>query len=527
MHTDEDRWQTLALISLCLILSGTLLFLVVQIIRLAPVLGATAPRTSRTAIPVVEETHQVFGFLGTTTPLVQDAPASSLGSGGLMSETSQPPSALEVIESPFPTVSLEPPLIVTPSPTLAPERHSSTARPTAMPVDLEATPVLSSSYPIPTPVPRLPIPEQAITIVLLGSDQRPDWQHWNTDAIQYVIIYPDVSSVTVVSIPRDLYVYLPRLGMRRINTADMYGELYDFDGGGFGFLNQTLLYNLGITADYYAKVNFQGLEALVDALGGIDVPVHCRLEDYWPYPDEQGEYHRIALDPGVHHMDGKLALWYARSRKTTSVFDREARQQQVLEAMWLKAREKGMLNMLPALYRQYGELVQTDLGWGMILKLGMLAARLEPSRVTMVNIGSEQVIPYVTDFGGYVFLPVWEEIAPILDRALRPPAPSRLQRGFVRIEVINGSSHPQWELLAADRLWDYGFTPVVGQPNGQYYEQTLIQVLADHAKGTGLSAVQEAFSLDDTRVIYVGDDGSEFKLRLILGEDYHPCPRTP
>lgn len=528
MHTDEDRWQALALVSLCLILAGALLFLVVQIVRLAPALGAAPLGVSHTVVPAGEETHQALSplDLGATPILTQASMPPSPEPQEPTDDASPSPQTHNTVTTPPPPVTSTPLPASTPVP-LGPWGHLPSARPTAMPVDLEATPVLSSSYPIPTPVPRLIIPEQAITIILLGSDRRPDWQHWNTDAIQYVIIYPETSSATVVSIPRDLYVYLPGLGMRRINTADMYGELYGFDGGGFGYLNQTLLYNLGITADYYAKVNFQGLKALVDALGGIDMPVHCRLEDYWPYPDEQGEYHKIALDPGIHHMDGKLALWYARSRKTTSVFDREARQQQVLEAMWWKAREEGVLNMLPALYQQYGDLVETNLGWGTMLKLGILAARLEPSRVRMVNIGREQVIPYVTDFGGYVFLPVWEEIDPILERALLPPAPSRLQRGFVRIEIVNGSSHPQWELLAADRLWDLGFTPVVGGSDGQRYEYTMIQVLADYAKGTGLSAVQEAFGLDESRVVYVGDDGSGFKLRLILGQDYQPCPRAP
>jgi LCP family protein required for cell wall assembly len=362
-----------------------------------------------------------------------------------------------------------------------------------------------------------------MTIVLLGSDRRPDWQHWNTDAIQYVVVYPRIPSVALLSIPRDLYVYLPSFHMGRVNLADMYGDVYDFAGGGFGLLNQTLLYNLGITADYYVKVNFQGLKDIVDTVGGIDVPVHCHLEDYWPYPDENGEYHRIALEPGIHHMDGQLALWYSRTRKTTSVFNREERQQQVLEAIWMKAQAGNLLEVLPALYEQYGDMVETNLGWGNILSLGMIASQIEPSQVTMYNIGPQEVNPYVTAQGGSVFLPEWEPLASVVDRALLPPSSSRAALASARIEVWDGTGHADWDLLAADRLYQSGLTPVLGTGNGEAFLQTHIQVFGDHAKGTGLSSVQTIFGIPDSQVSYVGASNGDIKLRLILGSDYQVC----
>lgn len=361
-------------------------------------------------------------------------------------------------------------------------------------------------------------------MVLLGSDERPDWEHWNTDVIQYVIIYPDIPSVAVLSIPRDLYVYIPRFGLSRINVADMYGERYEFDGGGFGLLNQTLLYNLGITADYYAKVNFQGLKTLVDALGGIDVPVPCRIQDYWPYPDENGEYPWMVLEPGMQHMDGQLALWYSRTRKTTSVFNREERQQQVLEGMWRGAKSTGLLGMLPTAYEQYGKHVQTNLGWGNILALGKIAMQLEPSQVMLYNIGRDEVTPYTTPYGGSVYLPRWDKIAPVIERALLPPDPSRAARNAVKIEIWNGSTHEDWDILAADRLYHYGFTPVLTEYEGEGYDQTMLHVFSTHAKGTGTPILQELFGLTDENVVYLGGNKSDIKLRLILGNDYNPCP---
>ena len=423
----------------------------------------------------------------------------------------------------------------TPSPTSTPRPTSTSTptqtptpypprRPTAVSVVLPETTDISTSYAIPTSVPRYAISEDALTIALLGSDQRPDWTHWNTDAIQYLVIYPDIPSVTVLSIPRDLYVYIPDYKLSRINVADMVGTLNNYDGGGLGLLNQTMLYNLGITADYYVKVNFQGLRALVDGLGGIEVPVHCRIHDYWPYPDENGEYQIITLEPGVHHMDGKLALWYARTRKTSSVFAREMRQQQVLEAMWHAAKADDVFNLLPSMYEQYSDMIQTDLGWGNILTLGTLATQIDGTDVRLFNIGSQQVKYYVTPQGGNVFLPLWDELSQVIDRALLPPASSRAALSAVQVEVWNGTEHVDWDQLAADRLYNSGFTPIITPADRRNYTHTTIQVFGTHAKGTGLSVVQEVFHISDHNVSYHDVDRGNIKLRIIIGADYQTCP---
>lgn len=376
---------------------------------------------------------------------------------------------------------------------------------------------------IPTPVPRYPIPPEAVTIVLLGSDKRPDWNYWNTDAIQYVVVYPDIPSVSVLSIPRDLYVYIPNMRMSRINTADSYGERFGYDGGGLGLLNQTMLYNLGITADYYAKVDFSGLVGLVDMLGGVEVPVHCHLHDYWPFPDENGEYHILTLEPGLHHMDGELALWYSRTRKTTSVFAREARQQQVLEAMWRTAKQSNLFSMIPALYEQSRDLYQTDLGIGNILELGITAARITSTDVRFYNIGRNETQFYITSQGGNVFLPVWEPLSEVIDAAIARPAPSRAARADIYIEVWNGSYAPDRDWLAEDTLTRWGYTPVVAPADRLDYPQTQIVVFSSTTKGTGLSHIQQLFRVRDENVIYAEDPASPVKLRLILGADYDPC----
>ena len=416
---------------------------------------------------------------------------------------------------PPPTSTWTPSLI----PTLLPPR-----RPTAIPIDVLPTQHPSATAKIPTPVARYPTSEQAITIIVLGSDKRPDWTHWNTDVMQYFVIYPDIPSVTMLSIPRDLYVFLPNLRMARINTADMYGTIYNYDGSGYGLLNQTLLYNLGITADYYVKVDFDGLKQLVDFLGGIDVPVACHLEDYWPYPDENGEFHKIALEPELHHMNGELALWYSRSRKTTSVFSRERRQQQVLEAMWHKGKQANLLSAVPSLYGELNHLFETNLPMDKIFSLALTATQLDMANVRRYNIGYHEVQYHTTYQGGSVFLPIYEEILPVLDDVLVAPARNRALQNPIFVEIWNGTGNPNWDHLAADRMVHYGFVPSIGTPDRYDYAQTHIVFFGSTTKGSGLPLMQSLFRLSADRIQYVEDPNAPVRMRLIIGQDYVTCP---
>jgi LCP family protein required for cell wall assembly len=368
------------------------------------------------------------------------------------------------------------------------------------------------------------VPPGTINIVVLGSDRRPDWSDWHTDAIQLVSVQPGLPAVTVLSIPRDLYVYIPGFWMSRINFADMYGEIYGYEGGGPALVQQTMLYNLGIPVDHTVRVDFAGFKGMVDILGGVDIPVHCRLEDYWPYPDEKGEYPIKVLEPGVHHMDGQTALWYARSRKTSSVFARERRQQQVLEAIWHQSRRLEILPRVPQLWDQYRSMVVTDLSLIEVLRLAEVAFRLDAQHVRLRSIGYQHVIPWTTPRGGNVFLPNWGEIEPLLAEALGPVSEERVWRTMQTVEVWNGTSNGGWDHLAADRLWGEGFAVVIGEPDRRDYARTQLMDFTTLPQGEAASHVQSMFQVAPENVISAPDLGAAALYRLIIGADYQTCP---
>ena len=500
--------------------------------RIALALTVVASGTILGVLLLTDDPASVFVLptLAPTIPFATPSPVTPT-----LAPTPNPPT-LTPVPTPDPTATLQAEPqgeAVTPSPTFTSTETSTptpTLTPTAFslsePVLIGVTPTLSDTTAIPTPVPVAEMAPGTINIVVLGSDRRPDWDDWHTDVVQIVSIQPALPAVTVISIPRDLYVYIPDFWMSRVNFADMYGEMYGYEGGGPALVQQTLLYNLGIPVDHYVRTDFDGFTGIVDTLGGVDIPVHCRLQDYWPYPDENGEYPIKALEPGVHHMDGDTALWYARSRQTSSVFARERRQQQVLQAIWRRARSLDLLPRIPELWEQARGLIVTDVEFGDVLTLAEVAFRLDEQNVRFRNIGYQHVIPWTTPKGGSVFLPNWEEIGPVVSEALGPVPEGRLWRTLQTVEVWNGTPSADWDQLAADRLFRQGFVAVIGQPDRRDYPQTQLIDFTSTAKGSAASYLQWMFNVPAGNVLSAPDPNMPVQYRLIVGADYQTC-RSP
>jgi len=446
------------------------------------------------------------------------------------SQVATPLSTPTVISEPVPEAVTTPPPTPSHTPSATPSQTpvptwTSTPLPKGAPVLIAVTPVLSDTTAVPTPVSRVAVAPGSINIVVLGSDQRPDWNDWHTDVVQIVSIQPLIPAVTILSVPRDLYIYVPGFWMSRINFADMYGEVYDYEGGGPALIQQTLLYNLGIPVDYYVRTDFAGFKAIVDTLGGIDIPVHCTLQDYWPYPDENGEYQIKVLYPGIHHMDGPTALWYARSRKTTSVFNREERQQQVLEGIWARARSLDLLPRIPELWTQSQSMITTNMDMATVLQLAEVAFRLESQNVRLRNIGYGQVTPWTTPHGGSVFLPNWDRIEPVVSEALAPIPEGRMWRSLHQVEIWNGTGYADWDYLAFDRLVHEGFVASVAEADRSDYTETRLIDFTTATKGSATDYLAAMFNVSPGNVIHAADPNMPVQYRIIIGADYNTCRR--
>jgi len=152
----------------------------------------------------------------------------------------------------------------------------------------------------------------AFTVLLLGSDDDSKFSadHVLTQSMILVRVVPSTKEVTMLSIPRDLYVHLSTGGFAKIDGAYSYG--------GPGAAIATVQQDFGVHIDDYIWVGLLGLVKLIDAIGGIDVvtsnPV---MDDYYPADIYSGwpyDYERVAVLAGPQHLDGIHAMQYVRSR---------------------------------------------------------------------------------------------------------------------------------------------------------------------------------------------------------------------
>ncbi len=175
-----------------------------------------------------------------------------------------------------------------------------------------------------------------------------------TDAIILASVDPATSSVVMLSIPRDLYVTKPEnAGSGRVNSlywqykhrALRQDKTLAETGASLAAMRalaDEIGRRTGVSIQGVAKIDFSGFEQAIDAVGGIDIDVPETLVDY-SYPLEEGVVGTLTIEAGPQRMDGKTALQYARSRHSTSDFDRSDRQQQILKAF---ARKVGGVQLL-------------------------------------------------------------------------------------------------------------------------------------------------------------------------------------
>lgn len=444
--------------------------------------------------------------------------------------TSDDPDATEVpTETPTNTPTTEP--TATPSPTSRPVLDPTLDATVAVGFlrDGEPTPVV----PIPTAVPTFEVPNGTTNILLLGSDDPIDNDDaGRTDTMMIVTINPDGPTASMISLPRDLFVYIPGFTMNRLNTAMSRGENIDYPDGGIGMLKQTILYNFGIPIHYYAQVDFQGFQDIVDAMGGVELAVSCERSDWRLISPEldvedPDNWEVFTLEPGVHQMDGDLALWYARSRLLDPLSDwgRSRRQQQLLRAMFNQGVDVGLLSEIPTLWNTYNNTIDTDMDFGKMLQLASLAPAVRDNGIQNLYLAGKTE-SFVTPGGAAVQVPKWEGQGMMEDtfqQLFRPPALNRASRPPITVEIINATGNPDMALLAADNLAWFGFAPTIGEPLDETVEFLEISYYKPNFKESYDWLISWIFDESRSEIELASDDNYEYDYRVVLGEDYNPC----
>jgi LCP family protein required for cell wall assembly len=321
---------------------------------------------------------------------------------------------------------------------------------------------------------------EPFSILLLGIDQRDDevtvGAPARSDTLILVRVDPKAKSAGMISIPRDLWVDIPGFAQGKINTAYTYGELNKarIEGGAPALAKRTVEQTIGLKVDYYARVDFHGLERIIDTLDGIVIDVERPIKDD-EYPNETYGVERLYVPAGLQYMDGHMALRYARSRHTENDFGRMRRQQRVLFAIRQRALQLNMLLRAPSLVGQARDMVATDLSLDQLVRLAKLAQQIDSEQVHSLMIDATFVREIRLRDGADVLVPDKERVR----RAVAALVAGMNPQQAARIEVLNGSGRPGLAADTAKFLLNLGYDVVrIDDADRSDYVDSVLEVPA-------------------------------------------------
>lgn len=248
--------------------------------------------------------------------------------------------------------------------------------------------------------PVVPPSDGYYNILLLGADSGEGRDSMRFDSISVVSINADTGATTITGIPRDMPHFPFAPGPMQDKYPDGHTGYANATCGWGSGINQlrtevevcqdgNKLYPdavsrgsepgieatkdaaegiMGIQIPYYVLIDMKGFADLVDALGGVDIDVKERLPKGGPAYDGQpvDDWAFGWIEPGQQHMNGDTAQWYARSRYTTSDFDRMRRQRELQEAILAQTTPQNVLAHFQDVATAGTNIVETDLPQGLI-----------------------------------------------------------------------------------------------------------------------------------------------------------------
>ena len=251
--------------------------------------------------------------------------------------------------------------------------------------------------------------------LVMGSDSRGQSATAGARADSILLVRTDPSHhlISMLSIPRDLYVPIPGHGTNKINAA--------FAFGGPPLLIRTVNKLTSLKVNHVVLVDFAGFRKLIDDLGGITIVNPTKIVS-----SEDFDGHGWQFGKGPIHLDGRRALAYARIRHTTNAADtdisRTERQQRVLQALMHELIKPSSLLHLPSVGRSVVKPLATDLSANELLGMGWIKFR--SGRTLECHLGGTPLV-----LGGQDVLQSSEQNAAVVQMFLGNSAPQPSPKG--------------------------------------------------------------------------------------------------
>jgi LCP family protein required for cell wall assembly len=294
------------------------------------------------------------------------------------------------------------------------------------------------------------LPNKPMNILLIGSDKSSiPGDPGRSDTQMLVRLDPETKSISMLSLPRDLYVEIPDYGYEKMNSAYSYG--------GPKLVIKTFKSLTGLPINGWIEVNFAGFWHVVNILGGVYLPI-----DHKYFVPASADYKSINLEPGYQLVRGKQALNYVRFRHDEFFdFGRMQRQQLFLKELqrqsgrWSSDWRK-VIKLIRAIT---GETKSSLSSLAKVKPLVELAFEVNTSKVYQAHLeGANTMIN-----GASVVEATPQEIADVVHQFTNPTqAPvttkgQKVKKDDFQVHIYNGSGIDGLATSAASQLAAQGY----------------------------------------------------------------------
>jgi LCP family protein required for cell wall assembly len=237
-------------------------------------------------------------------------------------------------------------------------------------------------------------------LLLLGIDRTPPGTaQGRSDTIILVTIEPLEPDVSMVSIPRDLWVTLPEYGENRINAAHYFAEI-EQPGSGPAVVVDTMEAIFNLQVSYYFRFQFDSYLEILDAIGGVDIEIPRPMSGY---------------DAGFHHLNAEEALAFVRDRSGSDDFYRMERTQLLITSLLRQLLEPGSWSRIPEFAVSLIQTLDTNVPVWQIPRLTLAIVRAGQDGIGKHSLNREMTTPFTTSGGAQVLLPNWDKINPFIE----------------------------------------------------------------------------------------------------------------
>lgn len=405
--------------------------------------------------------------------------------------------------------------------------------------------------------------DKSFNILLLGYGGGTHDGAYLTDSMILVNINPASKIITLISIPRDIWVKIPTNGNEgsywKINAAYTIGmddqdypnkkDIFKGDTGASNMVKFVINSVTGISVDRFVALDFSGFKKTIDALGGVDVTVAKTFDDY-EYPIDGKEddlcghspselpdlekiatisatqafpcrYEHLHFDAGMTHMDGELALEFVRSRHSLqdgTDFGRSTRQRDLLIAVKQKVFSISFIPRIISFMNSLKDDLKTDIQPDEISYLVNQASTLNSYSIHNIALTDQNVLKdNITSDGQDILIPKsgldnWGDVKTW-------SANSLTSNNFSpTIEVENGTSIPGLATLASNRLSDKDYNLLPPSNSDQKLQKTQIIIFN---KQLNLQLINDIKSEFNVNKISYQEDKTDYDILIIVGQDYN------